>query len=68
MKKIKNEPKTETEIKSEIKEDKEMIKQNKQFFEFREKLKELNKKELENLLKKNNQDIPIGKDAVILFI
>lgn len=51
-------------MKDELKEDKIMIKQNKEFHSHKENMRQLQKKELELLLIDNQQEIPEGYDAV----
>lgn len=64
VKKLKVEPKNEEELKAEKDKEKKLEKQNKLYFKYRGALSELSKRDLEELLEENSQEIPAGKDEV----
>lgn len=65
VKKLKEEPKDAAELKEEKDKQKKMEKQNKLFHKYREALSELTKRDLEELLQKNSQKIPSGKNETL---
>merc|ERR1719319_776549 len=58
--------KRKMEVKEEPEDREEMKKHNKKMFYYRDLLdKNLKKKELENLLEYNNQEVPVGQDRML---
>lgn len=67
VKKLKEEPKSEAELKEEKAKEKKIEKQNALFHKYRSALKELAKHDLEELLEANSQEILSGKDEVCYY-
>lgn len=64
VKKLKDEPKDEAELKEEKNKEKEIDKQNKLFQKYRKSLSDLSKNDLAEILEHNSQEVFSGKDEV----
>lgn len=64
VKKLKDEPKEEAELKEEKNKEKEIDKQNKLFQKYRKSLSDLSKNDLAEILEHNSQEVFSGKDEV----
>ncbi|CAG9783197.1 unnamed protein product [Diatraea saccharalis] len=65
VKKLKEEPKDAAELKEEQKKEKNMDKQNKLYFKYRNALSEMSKNDIQELLEENSQEIPTGRDECL---
>ncbi|KAL4708395.1 hypothetical protein ACJJTC_019631 [Scirpophaga incertulas] len=65
VKKLKDEPKSAEEKKEEEKKEKNMDKQNKLYFKYRNALSKMSKTDLHELLEMNSQELPAGKDECL---